>query len=191
MMPRLVFAFFNLFKWKPVVQIHQVSADIYWGMGMSGCPCVRKVCVIFDPPTSSGGKQEDKKPSSVQLTLKSIVSTGRDPGMVFGCFLRVRWLPSGIDREMVLSSVSRCRKGMNPHLFPVDKQEVDHLVKSCYLKESRLGICLHNIGQLQLSCQCSRFLEGRLRLQRNCFARISEERCFSKRFILSFSVLLP
>lgn len=68
--------------------------------------------------------------------------------MVFGCFLRVRWLPSGIDSEMALSSVSRCRKGTNPHLFPVDKREVDNLVKSCYLKESRLGICLHNMGQL-------------------------------------------
>lgn len=73
---------------------------------------------------------------------------GRHPAMVFGCFLRVRWLPSGIDSEMALSSVSRCRKGMNPHLFPVDKQEVDNLVKSCYLKEGRLGICLHNIDQL-------------------------------------------
>lgn len=73
---------------------------------------------------------------------------GRHPAMVFGCFLRVRWLPSGIDSEMALSSVSRCRKGMNPHLFPVDKQEVDNLVKSFYLKVSRLGICLYNIGQL-------------------------------------------
>lgn len=47
-----------------------------------------------------------------QLVLRSFVEVGRDPGMVFGCFLRVRWLPSGIDSEMVLSSVSRCRKGM-------------------------------------------------------------------------------
>lgn len=39
------------------------------------------------------------------------VAAGRDPGMVFGCFLRVRALPSGIDSEMVLSSVSPCRKG--------------------------------------------------------------------------------
>lgn len=87
-----------------------------------------------------------------QLMLKSIVSVGKDPGMVFGCFLRVRWLPSGIDREMALSSVSRCRKEMNTHLFPVDKQDVDHLVKSCYLKENMLGICLHNIHQLQFLC---------------------------------------
>lgn len=68
--------------------------------------------------------------------------------MVLGCLLRVRCLPSGIDSEMALSSVSRCRKGMNPHLFPVDKQEVDNLVKSCYLKASRLGVCLLNIGRL-------------------------------------------
>lgn len=40
----------------------------------------------------------------------------------------------------------------DPHLFPVDKQEVDNLVKSCYLKESRRGICLHNARQFLLLC---------------------------------------
>jgi len=113
--------------------------------------CVRKVSVLVNlSPIQEVNRRV--KNMDFQLMLKSIVSVGKDPEMVFGCFLRVRWLPSGIDREMVLSSVLRCRKEMNTHLFPVDKQEVDHLVKSCYLKENRLGICLHNIGQLQLVC---------------------------------------
>lgn len=40
----------------------------------------------------------------------------------------------------------------DPHLFPVDKEEADNLVKSCYLKESRHGIRLHNAYQFLLLC---------------------------------------
>lgn len=55
---------------------------------------------------------EEAESCGFHLARRSFVVVGRRPGMVFGCLLRVRGLPSGIDSEMVLSSVSRCRKGM-------------------------------------------------------------------------------
>lgn len=56
--------------------------------------------------------KQEAKLHGFLLAWQGLAAVGRGPGMVLGCLLRVRGLPSGIDSEMVLSSVSRCRKGM-------------------------------------------------------------------------------
>lgn len=103
----------------------EVRAGTVWGSS-----------IIWGNPHQSN-KEEDTYLSSIQVSLKKYCCNGQASRNGVGCFLRVRWLLSGVDNEMALLLVTRCRKGANLHLFPVDKQKVHNLVKSCYFKESR------------------------------------------------------